>query len=117
MSMICARCHRSYDAGERVWRCACGGPLALEPGAPLDPARVSGRAPTMWRYREALAVAGEPVSLGEPMTPLIAIEHDGRSVELKCDYLMPSGSYKDRGAAVLMTQLRAVEADLGQLPR
>jgi threonine synthase len=62
----------------------------------------------MWRYREALAVAGEPVSLGEPMTPLIAIEHDGRRLELKCDYLLPSGSYKDRGAAVLMTQLRAI---------
>ena len=108
MSMICACCHRSYDAGERVWRCACGGPLALEAGAPLDPAQVRGRAATMWRYREALAVSGEPVSLGEPTTPLIAIEHDGRSVELKCDYLLPSGSYKDRGAAVLMTQLRAI---------
>jgi threonine synthase len=62
----------------------------------------------MWRYREALAIAGEPVSLGEPMTPLIAIEHEGRSIELKCDYLLPSGSYKDRGAAVLMTHLRAI---------
>ena len=108
MSMICARCRRSYDTSEPVWRCACGGPLALEPGAPLDPARVRARAATMWRYAEALAVAGEPVSLGEPMTPLVAIEHDGRRVELKCDYLLPSGSYKDRGAAVLMTQLRAI---------
>src|SRR5262245_20856525 len=108
MSMICARCHRAYDARETVWRCACGGPLALEPGAPLDLSLVEERAPTMWRYREALALGGEPVSLGEPMTPLVAIEHDGRQVELKCDYLLPSGSYKDRGAAVLMTHLRAI---------
>jgi threonine synthase len=108
MAMTCARCGRIYDSREPVWRCACGGPLALETGAPLDPARVSGRAPTLWRYREALAVAGDPVSLGEPMTPLIAIEHQGRRVELKCDFLLPSGSYKDRGAAVLMTQLRAI---------
>ena len=78
MAMICARCHELRRAGT-LWRCACGGPLALEPGRPPDPARVNGRAPTMWRYREALAVAGEPVSLGEPMTPLIAIEHEGRS--------------------------------------
>jgi threonine synthase len=62
----------------------------------------------MWRYREALAVTGDPVSLGEPMTPLIAIEHEGRRVELKCDFLLPSGSYKDRGASALMTQLRAI---------
>ena len=108
MAMTCARCRRVYDHREPVWRCACGGPLALGPGAPLAPADVRGRAATMWRYREALAVAGEPVSLGEPMTPLIAIEHEGRRVELKCDYLLPSGSYKDRGAAVLMTHLRAI---------
>jgi threonine synthase len=62
----------------------------------------------MWRYAEALATDGDPVSLGEPMTPLIAIEHGGRSVELKCDYLLPSGSYKDRGASTLMTHLRAI---------
>jgi threonine synthase len=108
MSMTCARCGRTYGAREPVWRCACGGPLALEPGAPLDAARLGGRPATMWRYREALAVGGEPVSLGEPMTPLIDIEHAGRRVELKCDYLLPSGSYKDRGAALLMTQLRAL---------
>jgi threonine synthase len=62
----------------------------------------------MWRYAEALAVSGDPVSLGEPMTPLVAVEHGGRRVELKCDYLLPSGSYKDRGAATLMTHLRAI---------
>ena len=108
MAMTCLRCCQTYDAREPVWRCACGGPLALHPGAPLDPARVKERAPTMWRYREALAISGEPVSLGEPMTPLIAVEHEGRRVELKCDYLLPSGSYKDRGAATLMTHLRAI---------
>jgi threonine synthase len=106
--MTCGRCGRSHDGGALVWRCGCGGPLALDPGAPLDPARVSGRPATLWRYREALAVSGEPVSLGEPMTPLVAIEHAGRRVELKCDYLQPSGSYKDRGSALLMTHLRAI---------
>ena len=111
MSMICGRCGRTYGAREPVWRCACGGPLALEPSASLDPTRVGAREATMWRYREALAVDGDPVSLGEPMTPLVAIEHDGHRVELKCDYLLPSGSYKDRGAAVLMTHLRAIGID------
>ena len=91
-----------------MWRCACGGPLALGPGAPLDPARVRRRPPTMWRYAEALAPSGRPVSLGEPMTPLVAIEHAGRRVELKCDYVLPSGSYKDRGAATLMSHVRAI---------
>jgi threonine synthase len=108
MSVICARCGRRYGAMERIWRCACGGPLDLEPAAPFDPRRMGARTATMWRYAEALPVAGEPVSLGEPMTPLVAIEHGGRRLELKCDYLMPSGSYKDRGSAVLMTHLRSL---------
>ena len=108
MSMTCGRCGQAYDEGALVWRCACGGALALEVGAPLDRALVASRPATMWRYREALAVRGDPVSLGEPMTPLVAIEHGGRRVEVKCDYLQPSGSYKDRGAAVLMTHLRAL---------
>src|SRR5262245_66308015 len=109
MAMTCGRCGRTYDAREPVWRCACGGPLALDPGAPIDPTRVGARAPTMWRYREALAISGEPVSLGEPMTPLVAIEHDGHRVELKCDYLLPSGSYKDRVAAGRGTHLSATD--------
>jgi threonine synthase len=108
MSIICALCGRRYDAMERVWRCTCGGPLDLEPGASLDPGRVREGPPTMWRYADALHLMGEPVSLGEPMTPLVTADHDGGRVELKCDYLMPSGSYKDRGTALLMTHLRAL---------
>jgi threonine synthase len=48
------------------------------------------------------------VSLGEPATPLVPLEHAGRRVWLKCDYLLPTGSYKDRGSAVLMSHLAGV---------
>lgn len=62
----------------------------------------------LWRYREALplAAATEPVSLGESMTPLTAVRVAGRQVLLKLDYLFPTGSFKDRGAAILLTKLR-----------
>jgi threonine synthase len=40
------------------------------------------------------------------MTPLIPFNHHGREIWLKCDYLLPTGSYKDRGAAILMSHLR-----------
>ena len=42
------------------------------------------------------------------MTPLISFEHRGRDIWLKCDYLLPTGSYKDRGAAILMSQLQSL---------
>jgi threonine synthase len=42
------------------------------------------------------------------MTPLIAVDHRGRTIWLKCDYLLPTGSYKDRGAALLISHLQAM---------
>jgi len=66
------------------------------------------RPPELWRYAEALPSFRTPVSLGESMTPLIPCEHRGRTIWLKCDYLLPTGSYKDRGAAILMSHLRAI---------
>lgn len=109
IAMRCSRCGRTYAPTEQVWRCDCGGALDLVGPAPrLSPGVIAGRPPTLWRYAEALPPLRERVSLGEPMTPLIAYEHRGRTVWLKCDYLLPTGSYKDRGAAILMSHLRSI---------
>jgi threonine synthase len=50
------------------------------------------------------------VSLGESTTPLIELTLDGEPLLAKLDFLSPSGSYKDRGAAVLVAALRAAGA-------
>jgi threonine synthase len=66
-----------------------------------SPADLARRPATLWRYAEALPLA-EPTSitLGEGMTPLVTAP--GRpDVRLKVDYLMPTGSFKDRGAVLL----------------
>lgn len=106
----CSACGRTSPTTEAVWRCACGGALDLEQPTPsLSPEAVAGRLPDLWRYAEALPPLAHRVSLGEPVTPLIPFEHRGRTLGLKCDYLLPTGSYKDRGSAVLMSHL----ADLG----
>jgi threonine synthase len=44
--------------------------------------------------------------LGEGFTPLEEMEFNGHRVLLKIDYLFPTGSYKDRGATVLVSKLR-----------
>jgi threonine synthase len=76
--------------------------------APLvHPAGVTGRAPDMWRYREALPLAlGGRVSLGEAMTPLVPLHLAGREVLVKAEQGFPTGSYKDRGAAVMIARAR-----------
>lgn len=64
----------------------------------------------MWRYAEALPVGLDPtVSMGEGMSPLVPAP--GRSATwLKLDFLMPTLSFKDRGAVVLATRAKLVGA-------
>ena len=63
---------------------------------------------SLWRYRAALPLAvDDPITLGEGGTPLLARSLHGAPALLKCDFLMPTGSFKDRGASVMLSMLRA----------
>ncbi len=64
----------------------------------------------MWRYREALPVDRDEhvVSLDEGMTPMIPVDLGPGTPLLKLEQLFPTGSYKDRGAAVLVSKAREV---------
>jgi threonine synthase len=107
--MRCARCDMRYEADHRLWQCRCGGALdLLLPTPQITPALIQQRPPDLWRYREALPPLADCVSLGEQMTPFIPFNHRGRDIWLKCDYLLPTGSYKDRGAALLMSHLQGM---------
>jgi len=58
-----------------------------------------------------MALEGEywrEISLGEGRTPIIKFDED---VLLKMDYLMPTLSFKDRGAAVLMAHCKNIGVD------
>lgn len=58
----------------------------------------------VWRYLPWLPV-DEPVTLGEPTTPLVRLPWDGIELTLKLEGAQPSGSFKDRGAALLVAWL------------
>ena len=47
------------------------------------------------------------------MTPLLPVATGGREVFLKIDHLLPTGSFKDRGAAVLLTKMRELGVTSG----
>jgi threonine synthase len=69
---------------------------------PLDDVQLVGEG--VWRYLPWLPVAG-PVSLGEPTTALTSIDWNGHDLTLKLEGALPTGSFKDRGAAVLVAWL------------
>jgi threonine synthase len=62
----------------------------------------------LWRYAAAIPFRGRPVTFGEGMTPLLPARISGKSLYLKLDYLFPTGSFKDRGAAVMISQARTL---------
>jgi threonine synthase len=68
---------------------------------------IANRAPDLWRYRELLPVRDERhvITLGEGMTPLLDLKRYGASLgvpglRMKDEGLIPTGTFKARGAAV-----------------
>jgi threonine synthase len=105
----CPACGTAYPADRPLWRCDCGGPLDLEPGQGLRRPEIDADAASLWRYRAALALKEPPrVSLGEGWTPLVARQWDGVPVHFKLESQMPTGSFKDRGTAVMLNHLLEV---------
>ncbi|WP_345790146.1 threonine synthase [Streptomyces sp. L-9-10] len=83
-----------------AWCCpVCRGPWDLDfeaSAVPLKP--LSSRVDSLWRYEEALPLAAPVTTLGEGRTPLVPLTP---SVSAKLDFLMPTLSFKDRGAVML----------------
>lgn len=84
--------------------------LNLSAPAVFDWAQVDQQARGVWRYRHTfpLPAGAAPVTLGEGDTPLVPLTMDGRVVHFKMEGLNPTGSFKDRGMAVMFTALKHI---------
>jgi threonine synthase len=99
---------RTYPLGEARWRADSGHYLNLSPGPGLKRGEIDTARRSVWRYARALAVGAEhAVSLGEGWTPLLDGRWDGAPVHYKLDFLMPTGSFKDRGMTVMVSYLKS----------
>ena len=82
----CRKCNKTYPVDELKYKCDCEGLFNIE---------INNE--DLWDTN---------LTLGEGNTPIIRKELGGNEVFLKLDYMMPTGSFKDRGAVVLIDQLR-----------
>jgi threonine synthase len=107
MKLVCQSCEKIYPPSDPVWICPCGGFLDLDFHARFPIEKIEKRPQTLWRYREAIPIEKEShiVTFHEGFTPLIEEQFHGRKVRLKLDYLFPSGSFKDRGASILVSKI------------
>lgn len=106
------RTGRTHGLLERRWRSDDGHPMMITalPGISRDD--IDTRVRSLWRYRAALPVAIEqPASLGEGCTPLVQKRWGGLEPFFKLEWFNPTCSFKDRGAAVMMSFLRQIGVD------
>jgi len=125
----CARCAEYYEVNALQQTCTRdGGPLLVR----YDLRRVHDavereelrmRPATLWRYRELLPVERDAsiVSLGENNTPLLAVPRLGEalgvdSLDVKDEGLLPTGTFKARGAAVGVTRAKELGVTTIALP-
>ena len=115
----CTNCRARYPADQLHGLCArCGKVLFAH--YDLERARVemrkdalSGRDPTMWRYREVMPVEDPAniMTLGEGMTPLLPLPGVARRLGLrhvlvKEEGLNPTGSFKARGLSAAVSKAK-----------
>jgi len=108
----CPKCTKNYESEQIRQLCDCGAPLLVR--YDLEKIKtvfrkddLKERKPDLWRYRELLPVknAENIICLGEGMTPLLSLNNLGRKTGfhqlfLKDEGLIPTGTFKARGAAV-----------------
>ena len=106
--LVCAECRASYPLEEPRWQCDCGSVLDIDFQPAFDPMRIKRGKPNMWRYREAIPLKDKDfiISFDEGFTPLTEVIIDDKAILIKQDQLFPTGSYKDRGASVLISKVK-----------
>ncbi|MEL7648394.1 MAG: threonine synthase [Sedimentibacter sp.] len=112
MKFICSKCGTTEETTTLKAKCDCGGLWKLDYNPPkFDLSLIINDTWSMFRYGAFMPLEGEhwkDISLGEGMTPVIRFSED---VLLKMDYFMPTLSFKDRGAAILIAHCKAIGVD------
>jgi threonine synthase len=100
-------CGRAYPIDNPRWRSDDGRPLMITPLKGIDRSEIERGRRSIWRYAAALPlVVTDPVTMGEGCTPLVKREWDGARALFKLEWFAPTGSFKDRGASVMISLLR-----------
>jgi threonine synthase len=109
----CSKCQKTYSPDKVMQLCtSCSSPLIVEYDLnevklSVNKEDISKRKPDLWRYFELLPLKDESnkVTLGEGMTPIVKLSNLGKEIGLeelyiKDEGLLPTGTFKARGAAV-----------------
>ena len=114
----CSKCGESYPPNKPLTVCPrCGGALLIQYDLAMVAEEVSQshleeREDSFWKFKELLPLTSRKsiVTLGEPYTPLLPISKKYiaglKNVYIKDDGRLPTGTFKARGMAVLVSKLK-----------
>jgi threonine synthase len=98
---------QKYPISEPRWRSETGAPLMITALPGIGRNMIDAGKRSLWRYAAALPVdVPDPITMGEGLTPLVSLRWDGVPVRFKLEWFSPTGSFKDRGASVMVSILR-----------
>lgn len=98
----------TYALDTARWCADTGHYLNLGPSPGLLRSQIDAGCHSVWRYASALLVdAANAVTMGEGWTPLLERDWHGARVACKLDFMMPTGSFKDRGMTVMVSYLKS----------
>ncbi len=127
-NLYCPKCKKEYSLDEIHQLCECGSPLLVS--YDLEKAKeylkkgdFADREKSLWRYKELLPVQDDEniVSLGEGYTPIIPLKKAGKksgisNLYLKDEGIIPSGTFKARGASVGVSRAKELGVSVLAMP-
>lgn len=127
-NLYCPKCGQVYDHKVKQQLCTCGSPLLVK--YDLESAKkelrkdiIATREANLWRYKEILPVLDDEniVTLGEGLTPLLPLKNAGKvsnieNLYIKDEGIIPSGTFKARGAAVGVSKAKELGVETLAMP-
>ncbi|MDO5649047.1 MAG: threonine synthase [Gallicola sp.] len=110
MKFVCGKCGRTEETDTRDFECSCGGLWQLDYRPEFSLKDIDKGIWNQFRYHSFMALEEEvwkEITLGEGLTDIIK---DG-DLLFKMDYMMPTLSFKDRGASVLISHCKSIQVE------
>ncbi|MBE0408275.1 MAG: pyridoxal-phosphate dependent enzyme [Anaerolineales bacterium] len=110
----CSNCSRPYPDSGVPYRCpVCYGIYDYSDIWSFDAEKIEPEQQGIWRYKHTFTLPDEasPVSLSEGNTPLVWSKLFNKDVVFKLEYLNPTGSFKDRGTAAILSFIKSRDVE------
>ncbi|MGO1434056.1 MAG: threonine synthase [Canibacter sp.] len=96
-----------YSLNDLRWKSDAGNPLIVADLPGISRANIEYATRGIWRFKKAFAAKHtQMVSLGEGNTPLVDTPWLSSGARCKVEWTNPTGSFKDRGASVMVSMLK-----------